>query len=288
MFRCLYYQCVVGSARLSLWNLSTSTIITSRLNNLTPFCNLNFTVSTAVPCSSMHSSSSSILKNLDPTQAKLMSEECILVDEMDRVQSKATKQECHLMANINKGMLHRAFSVFLFNSNGELLLQKRSSKKVTYPNHVTNTCCSHPLYTELELDENNALGVRRAAQRKLQHELGILPEQVPLEDIHYITRMQYKASNVPQDGKWGENEIDYVLFIKKNVDLNLNRNEVDSTMYLNSDGVRDLIKNHQHRGILLTPWFLLIVENFLFQWWDNLQSLNTQFDHKTIYRLSKT
>ena len=76
------------------------------------------------------------------------------------------------------GMLHRAFSVFLFNANNELLLQQRSDSKITFPGHYTNTCCSHPLNTPGELDETNAIGVKRAAQRKLYHELGILPEQV--------------------------------------------------------------------------------------------------------------
>ncbi|XP_029642170.1 isopentenyl-diphosphate Delta-isomerase 1 isoform X1 [Octopus sinensis] len=286
MIRCLFHQHVAIS-RSSWKPLLFSTPLYSRLTKLSKACYAdfsNFSFAT-VPASRMHSA---VLANLDPTQAKLMSEECILVDEMDRVLDKATKQECHLMANINKGMLHRAFSVFLFNTNGELLLQQRSSKKITYPNHITNTCCSHPLFKEAELEESNAIGVRRAAQRKLQHELGIPPEQVPLEDIHYITRMHYKAGNVPLDGKWGEHEIDYVLFIKKNVDLNLNPNEVKSTMYLNCDGVKDLMKNFKDRGILLTPWFQLIVDNFLYQWWDNLQCLNTQYDHKTIYRLSKT
>jgi isopentenyl-diphosphate delta-isomerase len=62
------------------------------------------------------------------------------------------------MTNINKGMLHRAFSVFLFNSKGELLLQQRASEKITFPDYWTNTCCSHPLYTPDELPEENNIG----------------------------------------------------------------------------------------------------------------------------------
>ena len=75
-------------------------------------------------------------------------------------------------------MLHRAFSVFLFNTRGELLLQQRSDAKITFPGHWTNTCCSHPLSVAGELEETEAMGVKRAAQRKLQHELGIMPPQV--------------------------------------------------------------------------------------------------------------
>src|SRR5690606_8301969 len=90
----------------------------------------------------------------------------------------------HRMGNINKGLLHRAFSVFLFDSNWRLLLQQRASEKITFPNMWTNTCCSHPLAIENEFGadlESGTQGVRRAAQRKLDHELGIKSEQVPLE-----------------------------------------------------------------------------------------------------------
>ena len=62
------------------------------------------------------------------------------------------------MVNIDKNMLHRAFSVFLFNSEGKLLLQKRSDTKITFPGYWTNTCCSHPLSTEEELPEEGQLG----------------------------------------------------------------------------------------------------------------------------------
>lgn len=64
----------------------------------------------------------------------------------------------HLMTNIRKGMLHRAFSVFIFNTKGELLLQQRASEKITFPDYWTNTCCSHPLYTPDELPEENQAG----------------------------------------------------------------------------------------------------------------------------------
>lgn len=62
------------------------------------------------------------------------------------------------MENINKGLLHRAFSVFLFDSQNRLLLQQRASEKITFPNMWTNTCCSHPLNTPDELVEEKQLG----------------------------------------------------------------------------------------------------------------------------------
>jgi isopentenyl-diphosphate delta-isomerase len=62
------------------------------------------------------------------------------------------------MENINKGLLHRAFSVFLFNSENKLLLQQRANEKITFPDLWTNTCCSHPLNTPLELEEEAQIG----------------------------------------------------------------------------------------------------------------------------------
>ena len=142
---------------------------------------------------------------MDILQTKLMQEErCILVDANDRVLGDASKEECHLMKNITNGMLHRAFSVILFNSKNECLLTQRASTKITFPNYYTNACCSHPLFNELEMDEKLAIGVRRAAQRRLNIELGISEIDVPIEEFVYLTRILYKA---PSDGNtWGEHE----------------------------------------------------------------------------------
>ena len=109
---------------------------------------------------------------------ELLAEECILVDESDKVIGSDTKKNCHLNVNIEAGKLHRAFSVFLFNSDGKLLLQQRSEAKITFPEYFTNTCCSHPLYRPEELEEKDFLGVKNAAIRKLEHELGISPKEV--------------------------------------------------------------------------------------------------------------
>ncbi|XP_064613948.1 isopentenyl-diphosphate Delta-isomerase 1-like [Liolophura sinensis] len=232
------------------------------------------------------SSDEQLFKGLDQTQIELMKEECILVDENDKNIGSASKKVCHLLENINKGMLHRAFSVFLFNTKGELLLQQRANEKITFPDHFTNTCCSHPLNYTSELDETDAIGVRRAAQRKLKHELGIEPEQVPLDEFHYLTRIQYKSSNVPNDGRWGEHEIDYILFIQRDVDVVPNLNEVSSYRYVSKEGLKKFVEAADADGILLTPWFKLIVKTFLFKWWDKLDDLKSQEDHKTIHRMS--
>lgn len=191
------------------------------------------------------------------------------------------------MTNIDKGLLHRAFSVFLFDSNKRLLLQQRAAEKITFPNMWTNTCCSHPLgvagETGAEL-EAAIMGVKRAAQRKLNHELGIKAEQVPLEKFEFLTRIHYKAAS---DGKWGEHEseldeitpqksgyvlivvclsaaVDYILFIQADVDLNVNPNEVRDTKYVTADELKEMFRQPD---LKFTPWFKLICETMLFEWW---------------------
>ncbi|KAI6008202.1 NUDIX hydrolase domain-like protein [Pisolithus orientalis] len=145
------------------------------------------------------------LSNYDPEQSRLMDERCILVDEQDNAIGPMDKKTCHLMENINKGLLHRAFSAFVFRpSDGKLLLQQRASSKITFPDMWTNTCCSHPLYDfEVEKVEKDQLGVRHAASRKLEHELGIPRSQTPVDQLQYLTRIHYLA---PSNGTWGEHE----------------------------------------------------------------------------------
>ncbi|GAV03131.1 hypothetical protein RvY_13606 [Ramazzottius varieornatus] len=220
------------------------------------------------------------LQPLDPIQEALLNEVCILVDENDQKTGSATKKECHLLKN-GQSLLHRAFSVFIFNDKGELLLQQRADSKITFPDTFTNTCCSHPLAVDSELDENSAVGVRRAARRKLQQELGILPEQVPLEELQYITRIHYRA---PSDEIWGEHEIDYILFMQKNVDLVLNPNEVKSVRYVSQDDLRRMIEDDRNGNLKLTPWFRLICKSQLFQWWNNLNNLKKFEDYTSIHR----
>lgn len=169
--------------------------------------------------------SSASLEGHDAEQIRLMDEVCIVLDENDKPIGNFSKKICqyhellceshlmkrpgHLMTNIDKGLLHRAFSCFLFNSENELLLQQRATEKITFPDMWTNTCCSHPLGIPGEGGAELAeavMGVKRAAQRKLDHELGIKPAQVPIEDFKFLTRIHYKA---PSDGKWGEHESMY-------------------------------------------------------------------------------
>ncbi|XP_057471741.1 isopentenyl-diphosphate Delta-isomerase I [Actinidia eriantha] len=226
---------------------------------------------------------------MDAVQRRLMFEdECILVDENDRVVGHDTKYNCHLMEKIESlNLLHRAFSVFLFNSKYELLLQQRSATKVTFPLVWTNTCCSHPLYRESELIDENALGVRNAAQRKLLDELGIPSEDVPVDQFTPLGRMLYKA---PSDGKWGEHELDYLLFIVRDVNVHPNPDEVADIKYVSRDQLKELLRKADagEEGLKLSPWFRLVVDNFLFRWWDHVEkgTILEAADMKTIHKLT--
>ena len=101
-------------------------------------------------------------------------EELILVDALDRVLGHASKAACH----DGEGVLHRAFSLFVFNPDGALLLQQRSAGKRLWPGYWANTCCSHPRRGE-------SLDV--AAQRRLQQEMGMRCE------LRYVYKFQYQA-----------------------------------------------------------------------------------------------
>ncbi|KAK8535579.1 hypothetical protein V6N13_082064 [Hibiscus sabdariffa] len=223
---------------------------------------------------------------MDAVQRRLMFEdECILVDESDNVVGHESKYNCHLWEKILTGkMLHRAFSVFLFNTKYELLLQQRSATKVTFPLVWTNTCCSHPLYRESELIVENHLGVRNAAQRKLLDELGIPAEDVPVDQFTPLGRMLYKA---PSDGIWGEHELDYLLFIVGDVNVHPNPDEVADAKYVNRDQLKELLQKADAGEVKLSPWFRLVVENFLFKWWDHVEkgSLKEVSDMETIHKL---
>ncbi|KAK6544555.1 isopentenyl-diphosphate delta-isomerase idi1 [Orbilia ellipsospora] len=225
---------------------------------------------------------SSELEGYDEEQVRLMDEVCIVLDEDDKPIGSASKKTCHLMANIDKGLLHRAFSVFLFDSEGRLLLQQRADEKITFPGLWTNTCCSHPLGIPGETGdtlEAAIVGVRRAAQRKLDQELGIPAKQVPLDKFEFLTRIHYKA---PSDGLWGEHEIDYILFIQTKVDVNPNPNEVKDTKYVTADELKQMFQDPE---LKFTPWFKLICETMLFEWWTSLKDLSKYANEQEIRRM---
>lgn len=221
-------------------------------------------------------------KKIDPVQEAALNESCILVNENDIVVGEASKYSCHRVQSDGTILLHRGFSVFIFNSKNELLLQKRSDNKVNFPGCYTNSCCSHPLYNiESEREEKNAFGIRLAAYRRLNYELGIPPHEIHPDHLQYLTRIHYKSTG---DGVWGEHEIDYILFLQKDVTLKPNPNEVSSCHYISRSDFDGFLSN---LDCPITPWFKLIVENKLHLWWDNLHQLFKYENHDTIHRFVK-
>jgi isopentenyl-diphosphate delta-isomerase len=226
-----------------------------------------------------------LLESSDAEQKRLMEERVILLDEHDNVIGDGSKKDTHLNVNIDKGMLHRAFSVFMFNKAGKLMLQQRSDDKITFPAFWANTCCSHPLHTPEELEAKDYLGVKRAAVRKMGQELGIPAEQLPLDCFTFLTRVHYRAGS---DGIWGEHEIDYILFCQppEDVTVDPNPNEVQSTRWFSPEELREWVSTSDSRGDLVSPWFRIIEETLLHGWWQAKDEgrLEDVVDHATIHR----
>lgn len=118
-----------------------------------------------------------------------MTERVILVDTEDKEIGSMDKMEAH-----QKGKLHRAFSIFIFNSRGELLLQRRAIEKYHSGGKWTNTCCSHPRAGEETAD---------AAERRLTEEMGMIA------DLQYVFSFLYKAE---LGNGLTEHEYDHVFF----------------------------------------------------------------------------
>lgn len=108
------------------------------------------------------------------------------------------------------------------------------------------------------MEMQDHLGVKRAARRRLHIELGINPDSIELKDFKVLTRILYGA---PSDAKWGEHEIDYILFLKKDLDLKPNPNEVKRVEYVSLSSFPDFQRSLEKDNILFTPWFKLIKDS---------------------------
>lgn len=206
------------------------------------------------------------LANSDPEQVRLMEERVILVDPKDHVLGDMSKKDAHLVSN--NLPLHRAFSIFLFDSRGRMLMQQRAPTKVTFPSYWTNTVCSHPLYTPFELGSDASdptLGVKRAALRKLEHELGVKKHSVHPDELQFMSRIHYRAEC--KDGIWGEHEIDYVFMVQKDVELAPQSNEVCGVRYVDIPELKSMFDKARASDLELTPWFCHIMNAFGWKWW---------------------
>lgn len=165
-----------------------------------------------------------------------MEEEVVLINTEDKVLGTMKKMEAH-----ENGFLHRAFSVFLFNEKGEMLLQKRAAKKYHSPNQWTNAVCSHPRIKETYED---------GAKRRLKEELGISV------DINYKFHFIYKADV----GKnlW-EHELDHVFIGFYDGEFDLNKDEVSEVRYILMKDLEEEMKSNPEN---FTEWFKIILKEY--------------------------
>lgn len=168
-----------------------------------------------------------------------MEEQVVLVDTADNPVGLMPKMEAH-----EKGVLHRAFSVFILNDKGELMLQQRALHKYHSPGLWTNTCCSHQRDGETNL---------AAGKRRLYEEMGFVTE------LQEVTSFIYKA---PFDNGLTEHELDHVMIGHYNEVPDINPDEVASWKWMPLEHVRsDIEKNPDS----YTVWFIIIFEKFFEQ-----------------------
>jgi len=159
-------------------------------------------------------------------------EQLILVDDNDHEIGFEKKDACHQ----GQGTLHRAFSLFIFNDAGELLLQQRSASKRLWPLYWSNSCCSHPRRGET---------MAVATQRRLYQELGLRC------DLDFVYKFQYHAQF---DAAGAERELCWVYLGKTNHPVQVNKTEVAGWRFITpADLVQELHTHPDH----FSPWFKL-------------------------------
>lgn len=171
----------------------------------------------------------------------------VLVDNEDNSIGVMEKMEAH-----QKALLHRAFSIFIFNKNNEMLLQQRAISKYHSGGLWTNACCSHPYPNEL---------VEHAATRRLQEEMGF---DTPLKKAFHFT---YKASF---ENGLTEHEFDHVYIGNFDGNVTPNKQEVEDYCYKHMDTVLEEIESFPDK---YTTWFKIALPK-LKQWLD--KNKNTQ------------
>lgn len=166
-----------------------------------------------------------------------MKEEVILVDADDNEIGTMEKMEAHRL-----GLLHRAFSIFLFNSNGELLLQQRAFEKYHSGGLWTNTCCSHPRKGE---------NLYAAASRRLKEEMGMTCE------LNYGFAFTYHAAFTDE---LAEHEVDHVLFGESDELPQPDKSEVAAYKYISLKDLKADVASHPE---IYTVWFKICLDEVL-------------------------
>ena len=167
----------------------------------------------------------------------LESDQLILVDESDREVGHLGKVDCHA----GGGVLHRAFSLFIFNVRGELLLQQRSSHKRLWPNYWSNSCCSHPRLGE---------SMTAAIHRRLMEELSLSCT------LEFLFKFQYQAQ---YDEVAAEHELCSVFYGRSDTPAHPNRAEIAAVRWVPLLDLQGEIDGAAIDGAApgYTPWFKL-------------------------------
>ncbi len=163
--------------------------------------------------------------------------EVILVDDRDVATGNMEKMEAHRL-----GLLHRAFSIFIFNSKNEMLLQKRAKNKYHNGDLWTNSCCSHPNPGEETLD---------AANRRLKEEMGFNTELRKIFDFTYKVSFENGLT---------EHEFDHVFIGEYDGPIQPNYNEVSDYCYMSLEEIRNSIDLHPDK---FTAWFKIAFEKVI-------------------------
>ncbi|MGL1889013.1 MAG: isopentenyl-diphosphate Delta-isomerase [Reichenbachiella sp.] len=165
-------------------------------------------------------------------------QEVILVDENDNKIGTCEKLEAH-----QKGLLHRAFSVFLFNKKGEMLIQKRAAHKYHSANKWSNTCCSHPAPNE---------SILAAGHRRLKEELNITTDNINFS-FTFLYRIGLENGLI-------EHELDHILIGQTEDPGHVNPEEVSQIKFIDiSELIKDVEKNPEE----YTFWFKAIIDKVL-------------------------
>lgn len=191
-----------------------------------------------------------------PSQTVELTDKLILVNTNDTQIGSISKLDAHLQKNKNKHP-HRAFSVFLFNAQNDLLIQQRSIKKITFPLQWSNTCCSHPLNIPTENKTHNNMGILNAVTRRVNFELGI---PTSIHQYTLYNKILYKSTS---DKTFEEYEIDYLFLIKlfnrrdlPSLKRKINVNEVNDINFVQ---LNTLLNDMKRNAQKYTPWFKFIM-----------------------------
>ncbi|MBN2424989.1 MAG: isopentenyl-diphosphate Delta-isomerase [Calditrichaceae bacterium] len=177
-------------------------------------------------------------------------EKLILVDSDDNVLGYEDKNRCH----DGGGILHRAFSIFIFNSKNELLLQKRSASKRLWGNYWSNTCCSHPRKGE---------SYETATVRRLKEEIGLSAKMI------YLYKFQYQAGF---GAEGSENELCSVYIGKTDRSPQINPTEIDDWKYISRDNLNKALEENPGE---FTPWFKMEWKRLQEEHWDQIVNLKS-------------